>query len=143
MTGPNDDGQVTDVAFEAQLSLQRILPQLESVWQSEPDTHLQREFLIRLQRHWPDLFAILLQLYGTRYDFFYHIEQILITAAQALRDRPRRCRNLIDNASTTPHGFNHRNSPAARCMWICSATTSAACANILATSKISALHICI
>lgn len=94
MTGPNDEGQLTDVAFEAQLSLQRILPRLESVWQSEPDTHLQREFLNRLQRHWPDLFAILLQLYGTRYDFFYHVEQILLTAAQAMRDRPETLQDL-------------------------------------------------
>ncbi len=94
MTGPNDEGRITDVAFEAQLSLQRILPRLESVWQAETDTQLQREFLNRLHLHWPDLFAILLQLYGTRYDFFYHIEQILLTAAQALRDRPEPLQEL-------------------------------------------------
>lgn len=94
MTGPNDEGRVTDIAFEAQLSLQRILPRLDSVWEAEPDAHLQREFLQRLQRHWPDLFAILLQLYGTRYDFFYHLEQILLTAAQAMLDRPAKLREL-------------------------------------------------
>ncbi|MEZ6034793.1 MAG: alpha-amylase family glycosyl hydrolase [Planctomycetaceae bacterium] len=94
MTGPNDEGRVTDIAFEAQLSLQRILPRLDSVWQAEPDAHQQREFLQRLQRHWPDLFGILLQLYGTRYDFFYHLEQILQTAAQAMLDRPAKLREL-------------------------------------------------
>ncbi len=83
-----------DAAFEAQLSLQRILPRLDSVWQAEPDAQLQREFLHRMQRHWPDLFAILLQLYGTRYDFFYHLEQILLTAAQAMRDRPATLQEL-------------------------------------------------
>lgn len=88
MIGTTSDGQTVDVAFEAQLSLQRILPRLESVWQAEADSHLQHEFLVRLEQHWPDLFAILLQLYGSRYDFFYHAEQILLTAAQALRDRP-------------------------------------------------------
>ena len=94
MNQPNDNAQVSDVAFEAQLSLQRILPRLESVWQSEPDTQLRREFLNRLQQYWPDLFAILLQLYGTRYDFFYHIQQILRTAAEAVRDRPAQLQNL-------------------------------------------------
>lgn len=94
MTGPNDEGRVTDIAFEAQLSLQRILPRLDSVWQAESDAQLQREFLHRMQRHWPDLFAILLQLYGTRYDFFYHLEQILLTAAHAMRDRPATLQEL-------------------------------------------------
>ena len=94
MTGMNNDGQIGDISFEAQLSLQRILPRLESVWEAETDSHLQHEFLLRVQRHWPDLFAILLQLYGSRYDFFYHAEQILLTAAQALRDRPASLQEL-------------------------------------------------
>ena len=94
MTGTNSDGQTVDVAFEAQLSLQRILPRLESVWQSDADSQLKHEFLVCLEQYWPDLFAILLQLYGSRYDFFYHAEQILLTAAQALRDRPAALQEL-------------------------------------------------
>lgn len=88
MTGMNNDGLGGDIAFEAQLSLQRILPRIESVWQAETDDQLRHEFLHRLQSYWPDLFALLFQLYGARYDFFYHLEQILLTAARAHRDRP-------------------------------------------------------
>lgn len=105
MTGLNNDGLGGDIAFEAQLSLQRILPRLESVWQSETDDQLRHEFLNRLHLHWPDLFALLIQLYGSRYDFFYHIEQILLTAAQSHKSRPADLLELDRQRSNEPTWF--------------------------------------
>ncbi|WP_153559059.1 amylosucrase [Roseimaritima sediminicola] len=77
------------VQFEAELSLKRLLPRIEPVWQAEHvDDRLQHEFETRLEEHWLPLFVLLRQLYGDRYDFFYHLEQILLTAAQAWAHRP-------------------------------------------------------
>ncbi len=105
MTGMNNDGLGGDIAFEAQLSLQRILPRLESVWQAESDDQLRHEFLNRLQSYWPDLFALLFQLYGSRYDFFYHLEQIVLTAARAHQDRPAALQQLDRQRINEPTWF--------------------------------------
>ncbi len=48
---------------------------------SESETD-RSEFEHRLSSHWPKLFSLLFRLYGGRYDFFYHLEQILITIAE-------------------------------------------------------------
>ena len=42
----------------------------------------------RLRGHFPRLFRLLLHLYGNRYDFFYHLERILETAAEMWLARP-------------------------------------------------------
>jgi len=77
-----------DIEFKADLTLQRLNPRLEEVWR---DTQIKdakrRGFDARLQQHWQPLFALLFELYGSRYDFFYHVEQVLLTAARAWADR--------------------------------------------------------
>ena len=105
MTGMNSDSLGGDISFEAQLTLQRILPRIESVWESENDGPLRHEFLNRLRMHWPELFALLIELYGSRYDFFFHIEQILRTTAQAMRDRPAPLLELDQQRINEPTWF--------------------------------------
>ncbi|MCA8984735.1 MAG: alpha-glucosidase C-terminal domain-containing protein [Planctomycetaceae bacterium] len=77
-----------DISLEAELSLKRLLPRLEEVWRERrvpPDgTHA---FLVRLLEYWPRLFEHLFELYGNRYDFFYHLEQILLATARCWIDR--------------------------------------------------------
>jgi len=101
----NSDSLGGDISFEAQLTLQRILPRIESVWESENDGPLRHEFLNRLRMHWPELFALLIELYGSRYDFFFHIEQILRTTAQAMRDRPAPLLELDQQRINEPTWF--------------------------------------
>ncbi|WP_417738060.1 amylosucrase [Rosistilla oblonga] len=70
--------------FEADLSLKRLRDVLDATWQRldvEPD--VVHEFEVRLDQHWRPLFRLLMHLYGSRYDFFYHLQQIVITAAEA------------------------------------------------------------
>ncbi|QDV69877.1 Amylosucrase [Rosistilla carotiformis] len=70
--------------FEADLSLKRLRGVLDATWQRlevEPD--VVHDFEVRLTQHWRPLFRLLMQLYGTRYDFFFHLQQILVTAAEA------------------------------------------------------------
>lgn len=69
--------------YDAQISLKRLLPRLHHLWETEQaDVDVIESFEERLGQQWPRLFHLLRQLYGNRYDFFYHIEQILLTAAR-------------------------------------------------------------
>ncbi len=96
----------TDIEFKADLTLQRLQPRLDDFWQTNPQgADRRREFDGRLQKHWRPLFAILLQLYGTRYDFFYHIEQVLLTAARAWLERSDELRHIDQHRILAPDWF--------------------------------------
>lgn len=69
---------------QAQLTLTRLLPRLQSAL---PDLNDRQVFTSRVTEHFPRLFTLLYQLYADHYDFFYHLEQALLTAADAYRDR--------------------------------------------------------
>jgi amylosucrase len=45
-------------------------------------------FAARIERHGPRLIAGLHALYGWTYDFYWHLERILLAAAEAVADRP-------------------------------------------------------
>ena len=72
-------------------SLQRLLPRLVDIFDSRPGAiaaHRRQAFEERLHRHWEPLFRLLVNLYGWHYDFYYHLEQILISTARAWLERP-------------------------------------------------------
>lgn len=102
----SNDSEPADLAFEAELTLQRLKPRLHAFWEttSEPADGIER-FDHRLREIWPRLFRLLYQLYGDRYDFFFHLEQILLTAAEAWRDRPERLRELDQHRLHEPGWF--------------------------------------
>lgn len=78
-----------EIDFKADLTLQRLQPQLEAVWRTSQISDVkQHEFELRLNEHWRPLFSLLFRLYRSRYDFFYHIEQVLLTAARGWAERP-------------------------------------------------------
>ncbi len=78
-----------EIDFKADLTLQRLQPQLEAVWRTSQISDVkQHEFELRLNEHWRPLFRLLFRLYRSRYDFFYHIEQVLLTAARGWAERP-------------------------------------------------------
>lgn len=78
------------IPAEAEKSLERLIPRIRP--RINPDDTGTRQlwgvFETRLRREWERLFRLLLHLYGWQYDFFYHLEQILATAAQAWAERP-------------------------------------------------------
>lgn len=87
---------------QAFVALGRLLPKLEAFWEAEDvDQDEVDEVLDRLNRYWPGLFRLLLGLYGTQWDFFYHLEQILLTIVRGwrLRDESLRAndRHRINN----------------------------------------------
>src|SRR5690606_17982598 len=95
----------SDLSFEAELSLSRLLPRVEAVWaELAPPREDIHRFETRLEHEWSRLFELLFQLYGQRHDFFYHLEQILLTAARSWADRPE----LLDRLDK--HGIHERTS---------------------------------
>ena len=90
---------------QARLSLGRLLPRLEAGFTSESDAELWSTWKSRLETNFEDLFAPLLQLYGQRYDFFYHLESILQMAARTWRDRPDQLKLLDTRREADPRWF--------------------------------------
>lgn len=81
----------TSLEYRAKVSLDRLLPRLrKEAGPEENSVNLERwaEFEERLSQHWIHLFSPLLTLYGSRYDFFYHLEVIVHTMAQNWMERP-------------------------------------------------------
>ncbi len=72
---------------KARKTLERLRPRFEPLLeQVEPEA---RElFWQRVNEHFPQAFALLLELYGSYYSFFYHLEVILKTVARAYVERP-------------------------------------------------------
>lgn len=88
MNESNEKSYPADLSFEAELTLKRLRPQLDEFWSSTNELPPSIEaFDSRLEEHWPDLFNLLFQLYGSRYDFFYHLGQVLLTCAQGWHNR--------------------------------------------------------
>jgi len=81
---------------QAEKSLNRLIPRLRARLGPDDDKHarLWQTFESRLRREWERLFRLLVQLYGWQYDFFYHLEQILVTALQAWAERPEYLRGI-------------------------------------------------
>ena len=93
------------LALETERSLKRLLPHLEQRYAGQMAAADWDAFSARLQRHFPDLFRLLLGLYGERYDFFYHLDQTLALAAQSWMDRPQELKELDTQRDADPHWF--------------------------------------
>ena len=95
-----------DISFKAELTLARLQPRIDEVWRVCPLDQRGREvFQSRLAEHWPELFKLLFELYSQRYDFFYHLEQILITAARAWAQRAEDLRAVDAHRINQPDWF--------------------------------------
>ncbi len=93
-----------DLTKKAQLSLARLLPRLEPALAAMDDREL---FLKRLRQHFPTVFRHLYNLYGGQYDFFYHLEQILIHLATLFAARPADLKALDVERETNPAWFQN------------------------------------
>lgn len=79
---------------QAQWSYRRLVPRLNERYAARAGAEPWQTFSERLAAHFPRLFALLFELYGQRYDFFYQLEQIVNTAAEAWLARPPELRAL-------------------------------------------------
>ena len=82
------DAEFGSPDYDQQLTLKRLLPRLQSIWEENaPREEDIDAFESRLLLNWPRLFELLRRLYGHRYDFFYHLEQILATISDGYFQR--------------------------------------------------------
>ena len=94
---------------QAQVSLERLFPRLEAQYKPMSDGDAWQAFVRRLNAHFVRLFHLLYRLYGDQYDFFYHLECILHTAARLALARPPELRALdaVREAKPTWFQSNH------------------------------------
>lgn len=92
-----------DAEKESAVCLKRLWPRLEPLL---PDDETRAIFRARLDRHFPALLPLLVELYGQRYDFFYHLETILTTAAQRVASRPADLGALDRAREAAPQWFH-------------------------------------
>jgi amylosucrase len=78
---------------EARRSLDRILPRLRERFTTAAPAAW-TSFEARLEANFEPLFNLLRHLYGHQYDFFYHLESILETAARMWLERPEALKAL-------------------------------------------------
>ncbi|GAM74534.1 sucrose phosphorylase [Vibrio ishigakensis] len=73
---------------------QRALTQvLESVTLPKLTKKDQQVFEKRLEQTFPSLVSKLYQLYGEQYDFFFHLQKLVLTLANAFASRKRKLKN--------------------------------------------------
>jgi len=84
---------------EVRKTLDRLIPRL-TLKKSE-----QALFTQRLEAVFPHLFALLRAVYGERFDFFYHLESILQTAAHYYSERPAALKKVDAEREADPLWF--------------------------------------
>lgn len=94
-----------ECARQARLSLDRILARLDREFAGRADPAEWSAYRERLGRHFPRLFAELLKLYGSRYDFFFHLEGILRSATEAWLARPAELKALDAMREADPRWY--------------------------------------
>lgn len=99
-----------DLAYEAHRTLRRIRPKIHDRIHRTARAPGEAALLIetidaRLGEHWPRLFNLLYQLYGTHYDFFYYLERILLTAVDSWMDRPEDLKQLDLRREANPNWY--------------------------------------
>jgi amylosucrase len=106
MTLPMPSGLV-DPTLLAARSLQRLLPRLEDHYSDYAAACPQewQSFITRLESSFPRLFGLLLKIYGSQYDFFYHLEALLDRLAHSWVERPPELKELDAVRESNPTWF--------------------------------------
>lgn len=97
---------------QADLTIDRLLPRCEDILKQVEDADI---FKARVQQEFPRLFRLLYHLYGKQYDFFYHLEQILVQAAEMFARRPLELRELDREREANPTWFQSETMLGAVC----------------------------
>ena len=92
---------------ETRRSLTRLLPRLQTALATQiaADPQAWEQFTKRLAEHYPALFKLYYDLYSTRYDFFYHLEDLLLSLGRAWFARPEDLRHLDVAREAEPDWF--------------------------------------
>jgi len=100
---------------QSALSLKRLLPRLEQRFAAQLEAAEWQGFRQRLKQHFPRVFATLHELYGTQYDFFYHLEGILGSATEMWIARPAELKALDGLRESDPAWYQSNRMIGAMC----------------------------
>lgn len=95
----------TQVEQQAQITMSRLFPRLEAQFAPTAPAEEWAAFRARLDRHFPRLFRLLVSLYGSQYDFYYHLESILSMTARMWLERPSELKALDVTREAEPLWF--------------------------------------
>lgn len=102
---------------ESKRTLKRLLPRVEKELSvsvsADPDGW--QVFSERLEQHFPALFNLHFDLYSARYDFFFHLEDLLVSLARAWFERPADLRALDQAREADPLWFQSNQMLGAVC----------------------------
>ena len=92
---------------EVRKSLQRLLPRVEQTLKKNisKDPKGWKQFTARLQKNFPALFNLYFEIYNDRYDFFFHLEDLLTSIARSWFNRPIDLRELDETREKDPLWF--------------------------------------
>jgi len=93
----------------------RLLPRMTARYSARVDEGEWEGFAARLREHFPRLFRLLHALYGQRYDFFYHLEEILSAAIQKWLERPDELKALDATRESDRHWYQSHRMIGAMC----------------------------
>ncbi len=96
-------------------SLRRLLPRIEARYRDSTDPVEWESYTNRLRRHFPPLFACLHALYGTEYDFFFHLEGVLASATEMWLARPAQLKALDALRESDPYWYTSNRLVGATC----------------------------
>ena len=102
------------LSVKTRRTLERLRPRVEALFPTDREGRaLWETFNARLESHFPELFRLLLGLYGAHYDFYYWLERILSTAATYYLERPVALRQL--DARRSPNWFQRESMAGGVC----------------------------
>ncbi len=108
--------QITqDTAARAATSLTRLLPRIEARFKAHSEAAEWDAYIKRLRRHFPRLFEQLFTLYGSHYDFFYHLEGVIASATELWQQRPAELKALDALRETDPCWYQSNRMVGAMC----------------------------
>ncbi len=92
---------------ESKHTFERLFPRVERELGNfiSADPQGWREFTDRLQKYFPSFFHLYLGLYGARYDFFFHLEDLLLSLARSWFARAADLRQLDKAREQNPLWF--------------------------------------
>ena len=97
------------------ISLERLIPRLEERFGDTVEKGAWQAYLQRINQHFPRLFCLLYQLYGSQYDFFYHLEMVLTTTTKMWIDRPDDLKALDAVREADPQWYQSNRMVGAMC----------------------------
>ncbi|XOV80459.1 MAG: alpha-amylase family glycosyl hydrolase [Aestuariibacter sp.] len=95
-----------NISKEAQVTLSRLEVTSFLKGQKAP---AKKQFQQRLEQHFEGLFGLYYSLYSHRYDFYFHLQQLVAVLAEGFNQRPGYLKKLDTQRLKTPDWFQQEN----------------------------------